>query len=172
MSNRLLLAIGQSELDQTAVDFTIGFAGLARSEVQVLHVRELSASLRIPPLETAEEAHILVDEAVRRLQTAGVKADGEAYSDRETHVARRIVNEASEKSCNAIILGSLRLRGLESIMGHGTRERVLKLSSLPVIVTPPALGAEKWKMPHFRRQGPGRSQKGRRGAGSPGSVGS
>jgi nucleotide-binding universal stress UspA family protein len=170
LSNRLLLAIGQFEPNSTAVDFTIGLAALARSEVQVLHVRELSTSLRVTPLETAEEAHLLVDETVRRLQTAGVKADGEACSVRETHVARRIVNEASEKRCSAIILGSLRLRGLESIMGHGTRERVLKLSSLPVIVTPPTLDTEKWKMPHFRRQVPGRFHRGRGGVVSPGPV--
>jgi len=170
LSNRLLLAVGQFEPNSTAVDFTFGLAALARSEVQVLHVRELPASLRITPLETVKEADILVDETVRRLQTAGVKAQGEACSDREAHVARRIVNEASEKSCNAIILGSLRLRGLESIMGHGTRERVLKLSSLPVIVTPPALDTKKWKTAHFRWRVPGRFQKGRGGFVSPGPV--
>jgi hypothetical protein len=97
LSNRLLLAIGQFEPNSTAVDFTIGLAAKARSEVQVLHVRELPGSLRITPLETAEEAHILVGETVRRLQTAGVKADGEAYSEREPHVTRHIVTEASER---------------------------------------------------------------------------
>jgi nucleotide-binding universal stress UspA family protein len=150
MSNRLLLAIGQFEPSQTAVDFTIGFAALAGSEVRVLHIRELSTSLRIPPLETAEEACTLVDETVRRLQTAGVKAEGDACSDRETQVARRIVQEASKQRCNAIILGSLRLRGLESVMGRRTRERVLKLSPLPVIITPPALDTRRRRMAYFR----------------------
>ena len=172
MSNRLLLAIGQFEPNSTAVDFTIGLAASARSEVQVFHVRELPASLRVTPLETVKEARILVDETVRRLQTAGVKAQGEACSDRETYVARRIVDQASEKSCNAIILGSLRLRGFDSIMGHGTRERVLKLSSLPVIVTPPALDTNKLKTAHFRRRVPGRFHKGRGGFVPPGPVNS
>jgi hypothetical protein len=104
------------------------------------------------------------------LRKTGIARCSEACSEREPHVARRIVNEASEKGCNAIILGSLRLRGLESIMGHGTRERVLKLSSLPVIVTPPALDTKKSKLPHVQRRVPSRFQKGRGGVISPGPV--
>jgi nucleotide-binding universal stress UspA family protein len=141
MRNKLLLAIDQFEPGQAAVDFTIRLAATSKSDVQVLHVRELPKSFRMPPLESAAEAQVLVEEAVGRLQTAGIAAQGEACSDRETHVARRIVEEASTRECSAIVLGSLRLRGLHSMMGHGTRERILKMSPLPVIVTPPAQGA-------------------------------
>ena len=148
MRNKLLLAIDQFEPGQAAVDFTIGLAATSRSDVQVLHIREVPTSLRVPPLETVAEAHVLVEETVRRLQTAGIAAEGEAHSDRETHVARRIVEEASRRMCNAIGLGSLRRRGLQSIMGHGTRERVLKLSPLPVIVTPPALCVNERSLAH------------------------
>jgi nucleotide-binding universal stress UspA family protein len=81
---------------------------------------------------------VLVEETVSRLQRAGIHAVGDTCSDREHHVVRRIVDEASRRGCDTIVLGSLRLRGLESVLGHGTRERVLKLSSLPVIVRPPA----------------------------------
>jgi nucleotide-binding universal stress UspA family protein len=142
MRSRLLLAIDQFEPGQAAVDFTIGFAATSKSEVQVLHVRELHSSLRVPPLESMAEAQVLVEESVRRLQTAGIAADGEAWSVRETHVAQRIVEEASKWRCDAIVVGSLRRRGLQSMMGRGTRERILKMSPLPVIVTPPALGAD------------------------------
>jgi hypothetical protein len=61
--------------------------------------------------------------------------------------------------------------GLESIMGNGTRERVLKLSSLSVIVTPPALDTKKWKEVHYRRRVPGRFQKRRGGVVSLGPSG-
>jgi nucleotide-binding universal stress UspA family protein len=149
MRNRMLLAIDKFEPGQAAVDFTIGLAAKSRSEVQVLHVREMPTSLRDPPLETVTEAHVLVEETVRRLQTAGIAAEGEACSDRETHVARRIVEEASKRKCDAIVLGSPRLRGLKSIGGHGTRERVLKLSPLPVIITPPALSNSGRSLAHL-----------------------
>jgi nucleotide-binding universal stress UspA family protein len=139
MRGKLLLALDQFEPGQAAVDFTIGLATMSRSDVQVLHVRELPASLRVPPLESATEARVLVEETVDRLQTAGIAADGTACAERERNVARRIVDEAAEQRCSAIVLGSLRLRGLQSLLGHGIRERVLRLSPLPVIVTPPAL---------------------------------
>jgi nucleotide-binding universal stress UspA family protein len=146
MRSRLLLAIDQCEPGQAAVDFAIGLAATSKSDVQVLHVRELSNSLRVPPLESAAEARVLVEETVHRLQTAGIAAEGETCSERESNVARRIVEEAARRRCNAIVLGSLRLRGLRSIMGHGTRERVLKMSPLPVIVAPPVLGVKEQSM--------------------------
>jgi nucleotide-binding universal stress UspA family protein len=146
MRSKLLLAVDQFEPGQAAVDFTIGLAARSKSDVQVLHVRELPTSLRVPPLESAEEARILVEETVCRLQTAGIGAEGDVISDRENHVAHRIVEEATKSRCDAIILGSLRLRGLQSIMGHRTRERVLKMSPLPVIVTPAALRTNRRSM--------------------------
>ncbi len=48
----------------------------------------------------------------------------------------RIVEEASERNCSAIILGSLRHTGLQAVLGHRTRERVVKMSPLPVVVAP------------------------------------
>ena len=149
MRSKLLLAIDQYEPGQAAVDFAIGLAAMSKSDVQVLHVRELPTSLRVPPLESVAEAQVLVEETVHRLHSAGIAAEGETCSEREPNVARRIVEEASSRMCSAIVLGSLRLRGLKSIMGHGTRERVLKLSSLPVIVTPPALGINEQSMARY-----------------------
>ena len=83
---------------------------------------------------------MLVEETVLRLQTAGIAANGTACSAREHRVARRIVDEAADRRCDAIVLGSMRRRGFQSMLGQGTRERVLRMSPLPVIVTPPALG--------------------------------
>ena len=137
MRKRLLLAVDQFEPAQAATTFTIGLAARSKSDVQVLHVRELSNSPRVPPLESTAEAQTLVEKAVLRLQTAGIAAQGTVCAERESNVARRIVGEAAKRNCDAIILGSFRLRGIQAIMGHGTRERVLKLSPLPVIVTPP-----------------------------------
>jgi nucleotide-binding universal stress UspA family protein len=141
-----LLAIDQFESGQAAVDFTIGLAARSKSDVYVLHVREVPASLGIAPLESAAEAQQLVDEAVQRLQTAGIAAEGEARSEHVSWVAQLIVEEASKRQCSAIILGSLRLRGLHSAMGHRTRERVLKMSPLPVIVASPARCAKARNM--------------------------
>ena len=139
MRDRLLLAIDQFEPGQAAVDFTIGLAGKSGASVTVFHVTEHNRSLRVPPLETLAEAQLLVDHTVLRMQVAGIAADGRLCSARDEDVARRIVDEASRRKCDAIVLGSLRLRGFHRVSGHGIRERVLQNSPLPVIVTPTTL---------------------------------
>ncbi|MGA3146839.1 MAG: universal stress protein [Acidimicrobiales bacterium] len=141
--NTLLLAIDQFDSGQAAIDFTIGFAGRSRADVRVFHVRELSRFLRMPPLETVMEAEALVDEAVLRLQTAGVKAEGRVRSGRENDIGHLVVEEATAVACNAIVLGSLRLRGAQRIANHGVRECVVQHTSLPVIITPTALSCRR-----------------------------
>jgi nucleotide-binding universal stress UspA family protein len=143
MRDSLFLAIDQFEPGQAAVDFAIGLAAKSGSDVRVFHVRELSRFLRVPPLETVGGAELLVADAVHRIRAAGVSAEGGVRSAREENVARCIVDGATEHHSEAIVLGSLRLRGLQRLSGHGVRERVLQLSSLPVIVTPTALQVRK-----------------------------
>ncbi|MGD0393592.1 MAG: universal stress protein [Acidimicrobiales bacterium] len=149
--NTLLLAIDQFDSGQAAIDFTIGFAGRSRADVRVFHVRELSRFLRVPPMETAVQAEVLVDEAVKRLQTAGVKADGRVRSGRENDVGNLIVEEASTAACNAIVLGSLRLRGAQRIANHRVRECVVQHTSLPVIIAPTALSCHRLTTRSFAR---------------------
>ena len=94
------------------------------------------SGLGVPPLETAAEAEQLVAEAVLSLRLVGVGAEGRARPGREDEVAVRIVEESMFWECDAIVLGSRRLHGLERLSGRGVRERVLRLSSLPVLVAP------------------------------------
>ena len=52
--------------------------------------------------------------------------------------------------CQAIVLGSRRLHGIGRLSGRGVRERVLRLSSLPVLVGPaPESNGIYWP-PRFR----------------------
>jgi nucleotide-binding universal stress UspA family protein len=135
----LLLAIDQFESGQAAVDFTIGFAGERGGDVMVFHVRELSRSPKVPPIETVTEAESLVDDAVRTIQLAGIGAFGLIRAGRDSDVGSLIVEEASTFKCSAIVLGSLRLKGAQRIAGRGVRESVLQHTSLPVCITPTAL---------------------------------
>jgi nucleotide-binding universal stress UspA family protein len=137
--NHLLLAIDQSEAGEAAIDFTIGHAALSDAAVTVLHIRELSPMMRVPPLESATMARELVERSVAVLRDAGIPATGLVSSAREDAVARRIVEIAVEERCAGIVLGSFRLRGLHRLTGRGVRERVLRTSHLPVVVAPPAL---------------------------------
>ena len=139
MWDRLLLAIDQFESGQTALKAAERLALTADAEVRVIHVRELSRWARVLPLETPAEADSLVDEAVFSLRLAGVGAEGRACSLPDDQVPRRIVEESLCWICDAIVLGSRRLHGVSRLSGRGVRDRVLRLSPLPVIVAPTPL---------------------------------
>lgn len=139
MWDRLLLAIDQFESGQTALRVSERLAVTTGAEVRVIHVRELSRWARVPPLETPAEAESLVDEALFSLRLAGVGAEGRACSFPENQVPQRIVEESLYWICDAIVLGSRRLQGLSRLSGRGVRDRVLRMSPLPVIVAPTPL---------------------------------
>ena len=144
--NQLLLAIDQFEAGQAAVDFTIGLTSLSDAHVTVFHVREVSPMLRVPPLETIDEASGMVQQSVTRILRSGISADGLICTAREDAVAKCIVEAAGEQWCNGIVLGSTRLRGIRRLSARGVRERVMRETPLPVFVAPPALqgGRQQW----------------------------
>jgi nucleotide-binding universal stress UspA family protein len=141
MWDRLLLAIDQFESGQAALTFTMGIATATEADVRVMHVRELSNLARVPPLETLSEADALVGQAVFSLRRAGIEADGRACSFPQNQVPFRIVEESMFWVCDAIVLGTRRLHGASRLYGRGVRERVLRLSVLPVVAAPnPLIG--------------------------------
>jgi len=139
LRNRLLLAIDRAEAGEAAVDYTIGHAAQYGAEVVVLHVRAMPPSLRVPPLDTVDAARELVTAALLQMRDAGVHGSGLVTTAREDTVAERIVQIATDERCDAIILGSRRTRGLRRLSGTRLRERVVRISHLPVIVAPPFL---------------------------------
>jgi nucleotide-binding universal stress UspA family protein len=136
---RLLLAIDQVAPSQAAIDFAAGFAAASGAAAWVFHVRELPDSIRIAPLETAVESEDLVHQAVTSLRQAGVSAGGRGVSAREKLVANRIAEEGVLLGSDLIVLGSQRLTGVRRLTGRGLRDRLLRLSSLPVLVAPTPL---------------------------------
>ena len=139
MWDRLLLALDQFESGQSALKVSERVALATGADVRVIHVRQLSKWACVPPLETPAEAESLVDEAVFSLRLAGVGAEGRSCSYPEDRVAQQIVEESMCWICDAIVLGSRRLHGVSRVSGRGVRERVLRLSVLPVIVAPTPL---------------------------------
>ena len=150
MWDRLLCAIDQFESGQVALDFVAGVASVKDASVRVLHIREVPRMARVLPLESPAEAEELVRDAVQKLGMRGVAAEGRSCSALQEHVARRIVHEAQLWECQAMVLGSRRLHGIGRLSGRGVRERVLRLSSLPVLVGPAAESNEIYWPPRFR----------------------
>ena len=151
--DRLLCAIDQFESGKSALDFVAGVAATNDASVRVLHLREISRMARVLPLETPIEAEELVREAVMELGRSGVPAEGRSGSALEDQVARKIVDEALRWECQAIVLGSRRVRGIARLSGRGVRERILRMSSLPVLVAPAAQSNGIYWPPRFRSGG-------------------
>ena len=151
MWDRLLLAIDQSASGQAALSLATGLAASSRAGIVVLHIRERSPYVKVPPLETMHEAWELVDDAVEELHFDGIDACPVVHSAGQHQVAGLIVREAGRWSCSAIVLGSTRLRGVRRINGGGVRERVIRGSPLPVLLAPPPL--------HCRTRMPARHER-------------
>ena len=139
MLDRMLLALDEYESGQAALRFTKDLAAVTGNDVRVLHIRALSKWARVPPLETPAQAEALVDEAVFTLRFSGLGAEGRFCSLPEDQMALRIVEESLSWLCDAIVLGTRRLRGIGRLSGRGVRERVLRLSPLPVLAAPTPL---------------------------------
>jgi nucleotide-binding universal stress UspA family protein len=139
MWDRVLLGLDQYESGQAALRFTRELAVATQSDVRVLHIRALSKWARVPPLETPAEAEDLVNEAVLNLRVAGLGAEGRSRSLPEDQIALRIVEESLYWLCDAIVLGTRRLHGIDRLSGRGVRDRVVRLSPLPVLAAPTPL---------------------------------
>jgi len=139
MYDSYLLAVDRFDSAQAALEFTVSLFSGTANEVRIVHVRELQAVRGGPVLiETSEDAHAVVDHAVAFLGEHGVRASGRVVKGLETQVAAIIVQEAEDCRCQAIIMGSRRLRGLGRLAGQGVRSRVLRLTALPVMTAPPS----------------------------------
>src|ERR1700733_3211423 len=107
--------------------------------VPVLHINEFLVGGRGLTLETSAESGVLLDDALFQLRSCGLMASGVVASGTCSSVADCIVAEAQGWSADAIVLGSARRRGLRRIACQGVRERVVRASCLPVLISPAPL---------------------------------
>jgi nucleotide-binding universal stress UspA family protein len=138
MFQRLLLAIDGSPAGPVATSLAIAVASQGTA-VHVVHVNQYQAGGRGLTVETGDEACRPVYDAVTELLAAGVQATGFVCTTTCFGVADRIVAEADRWAADAIVLGSCRRRGSRRLLGQGVRERVVRLSQLPVLTAPAPL---------------------------------
>lgn len=143
MLKRILLALDSSDSGQVAISFTIALAD-RDTEVRILHVNELLMGGRGQTVQTRTEARFLVNDAVLQLRCCGVTATGVVATGVVATatcfaVAECIIAEADRWSADAIVLGSVRRRGLRRLVSQGVRERIIRGSCLPVLTAPAPL---------------------------------
>jgi nucleotide-binding universal stress UspA family protein len=139
MFQRLLLGIDDSTAGEISTSFATAVARQHASSVLVLYVNPYVLGGRGTTVLSSKEAEQLVDRAVDELRANGVEASGTVRRATCFDVAGRIVETAGEWSADAIVVGSHRHRRLRRLFGQGVRERIVKLSALPVLTAPAPL---------------------------------
>lgn len=138
MFKRILLAVDGTEADEVATSFVTGLARQTSATVHVLHVNEYLAGGRGFARCTDKEAGRIVDQVARALVVAGVPADGEVRLAYSFDMPARIADAAADWSADVIVVGSRR-RGHRWFSGQGMREKVTRITALPVLTVPAPL---------------------------------
>lgn len=139
MFERFLLAIDDTSAGDVGISFATALARKHGASVHVFHANEFVFGGRGVTVETNAEATRLVENAVDQLREAGVEATGECVLANVFTLAPRIAEAATRSGADAILFGSHRHRMLTRFLGKGVRERVTRMTSLPVLTAPSPL---------------------------------
>jgi nucleotide-binding universal stress UspA family protein len=139
MANRLLLAIDDSRCAALAIDHASALARRDGASIHVLHVNTRLIGGRGFTVLSPGDAASVVRGGLDQLEELGVEVTGSVSTALSLYVADAIVDVALDRGCSAIVLGSERRRGPARLFGHGVRERVVRLSPLPVVIAPAPL---------------------------------
>jgi nucleotide-binding universal stress UspA family protein len=154
MFTRILLAIDDSESSEAAISFATAMARQSAASVRVVHVNEFLVGGRGFTVRTQAEAIEHLEGAVNSLRAAGIPTEGALYLTNSFSIDRRIVNSAHDWSADVIVLGSRRKRRFSRFAGKGIRERVISLTSLPVLAAPSPLVVATGKVPDLDERVP------------------
>jgi len=142
MFHQLLVAIDDTDSAPVALSFATALARRERASVHILHANRLLVGGRGFTELTPTEATELVDAAVLQLLEQGIDATGSVSRANSFTIGQVIADTAHAHRCDAIVVGSARrvLRArLVHPFGRGTRERITRSSTLPVLTAPSPL---------------------------------
>ncbi|HEY1828644.1 MAG TPA: universal stress protein [Acidimicrobiales bacterium] len=140
MFDQILLAIDDSAASETAAAYAGALAARNGGRIHVFHVNEYLVTGGGRTLRTRDQASTLVTDAVLQLRETGVRVGGSACVASYRQVPNRIAAAALEHGADAIVLGSRRARRLGRLFSFQVRERVTRLTALPVLTAPSPLG--------------------------------
>lgn len=136
MFGKILVALDESDHSKKALAAAGDLAEALKSEVRVVHVRELSFGMGGPltEVEPSQEAQSHVDNAVKSLADRGITASGDVRQTHKGRVAAEIIAEAKAFGASVIVTGSRGMTELEGLILGSVTHRILHLSTLPVVV--------------------------------------
>ncbi len=135
MFKLILVALDGSPTSQRALPTAIEVAKKFDSQVFVLHVSEHDRGRAAAyNMESPAEATKLVADAVEAARAAGVKAAGEVRDAGAQHAAKFIVEAATEKGADLIVMGSRGLSDVQGIFLGSVTHKVIQTAAMPVLV--------------------------------------
>jgi len=149
MFTRILVAIDDSDSNEVTLSFVLALAKQSSAAVRVVHVNEFLVGGRGTTMETQPEAIQRLETAVTALRDAGISSDGSLYLTSVFGVDARIVNAAHDWSADVIVLGSRRRHRFVRFGGKGMRERVTRLTALPILTAPAPLKVTDGRLPEL-----------------------
>lgn len=133
---KVLLAVDGSDHARRATELVASIGEKLGADVLVLHCheRDLVGRAGLMDFEAPEETERIIQAALDRLRSAGVKAEGRVDVVHFGGVPRRIVEAAKEVGADLIAMGTRGESDLEAILVGGVAHKVIHLSQIPVLV--------------------------------------
>ena len=138
MFEKILVAVDESSHAKSVLDAATKLAKALGSEVRVVHVLETGFVGRAGALnlESSDEAHKTVDDAVAQLGASGLKVSGVVRAGMHGRLAAEINEEGIEFGAGLMIIGTRGLSEFEGVFVGSTSHRLMHVSSVPVLVVP------------------------------------
>lgn len=142
MFERILVSVDGSPNSDKAVQVSEAMARAHNSRVLVVHGRDVATPIPMltrPPslvsdqLESEEFAQRLVDDAVARLQAAGLDVRGEVLAG-PGKIGVRILAAAEAAEADLIILGSRGMSAATALLIGSVAHRVIHEATCPVLL--------------------------------------
>jgi len=161
MFRHLLVAIDDTPAAQVALSFATAVVREEGGSIHVLYANRVLVGGRGLSELSGADAIALVDTAVLQLLEQGINATGSVSTTTSFTIGQVIADAAQARRCDAVLIGSQRRSGRLRLFGRGTRERIIRHSTLPVFTAPAPL-----RVPRRRRR-PGPESAWSRGASTP-----
>ena len=139
MFHQLLVAIDDSPSTPVTLSFATALAQRDGASVHVLHANRMLFGGRGITEIADTDAALLVEGAVTQLVGQGVSATGSVTRAMSFTIGRVVAVAAHSRRCDAIVIGSRRRSRAAHPFGRGTRERIIRSATLPVLTAPAPL---------------------------------
>ncbi|HUV57646.1 MAG TPA: universal stress protein [Acidimicrobiales bacterium] len=138
MFQKILVAVDESTYAKPVLETAVKMAKAFGAEVRVVHVLETGFVGRagVVNLESSDEAHKVVSEAVAFFEENGVKASASVRAAMHGRLALEIGEESVAFGAGLVVMGSRGLTDFEGVFVGSTSHRMIHTSKVPVLVVP------------------------------------